>query len=97
MAVSFLIYLFGRFLSVKSGRNGNVRSAYACGERAKFGKLKISVSNYRFLIYFVILDSSVLLAAFAALVIQMANAFFLTLYLFIVILSGLLLFEEGDH
>jgi NADH:ubiquinone oxidoreductase subunit 3 (subunit A) len=78
-------------------RGGNGRSAYACGEKVNFNILKINVSYYRYLVYFAILDSSVLLAAFAALALHMANALFFTLYIFIVILSGLLLLEGGDH
>ncbi|MEM3629738.1 MAG: NADH-quinone oxidoreductase subunit A, partial [Candidatus Bathyarchaeia archaeon] len=73
-------------LSPKSMRSENGKSAYACGEKANFDKLKVSVSHYRYLIYFVILDSSVLLTAFAALAIHMANVLFFVIYLFIVIL-----------
>jgi NADH:ubiquinone oxidoreductase subunit 3 (subunit A) len=67
LAVSCIIYLFARLLSAKSVRGKNGKSAYACGENVNFGKLKISISYYRYLAYFIILDSSVLLAAFAAL------------------------------
>jgi len=92
-----MIYLFGHLLSAKSVRRENGKSAYACGERANFSGLKISVSYYKFLIYFVILDSSVLLMAFAALALQMVNVLFFVVYLFVVILSSLLLLEGGDH
>jgi NADH:ubiquinone oxidoreductase subunit 3 (subunit A) len=92
-----MIYLFGRLLSAKSVHGENGKYAYACGEKVNFYKLKISVSYHRYLVYFVILDSTVLLAAFAALALHVANVLFLILYLFIVIISGLLLLDGGDH
>jgi NADH:ubiquinone oxidoreductase subunit 3 (subunit A) len=78
-------------------RGENGRYTYACGEKVNFNKLKIDVSYYRYLVYFVILDSSVLLATFAALAINVANALFFILYLLIVVLCNLLLLEGGDR
>ena len=46
-AASFLIYLFGRWLSPKSIQSENGRSTYACGEKAAFPRLKINVSLYK--------------------------------------------------
>lgn len=88
--------MFGCWLSVKSARDGKGESAYACGEKASFDKLRINVSLYRYLVYFVVLDSSILLVAFASLKLQLTNVLFLMLYLTIVLASGLLLFEGGD-
>ena len=97
LVVSSVVYLFGRLSSAKSVRGEDGKSAYACGEKMSFGKLKISVSHYKYLIYFVILDSSVLLAAFASLALRMSNALLFTVYLLIVLMSNLLLLEGGDH
>jgi NADH:ubiquinone oxidoreductase subunit 3 (subunit A) len=97
LVASSVVYLFGRLLSAKSVRGGDGKSAYACGEKMSFGKLKMSVSHYRYLIYFVVLDSSVLLAAFASLTLRMANALLFTVYLLIVLMSGLLLLDGGDR
>jgi NADH:ubiquinone oxidoreductase subunit 3 (subunit A) len=97
LVASSVVYLFGRLLSAKSVRGENGKSAYACGEKMSFGKLKINVSHYKYLVYFVILDSSVLLAAFASLTLRMANALLFIVYLLIVLMSGLLLLEGGDH
>ncbi|MGC8896404.1 MAG: NADH-quinone oxidoreductase subunit A [Candidatus Bathyarchaeia archaeon] len=97
LALSCIVYLLGRLLSAKSVRNGYGKSSYACGEKANFGKLKISISHYRYLIYFVILDSSVLLVAFASTALNVANVLFFILYLFIVFMSGLLLLDGGDR
>lgn len=95
-AASSLIYVFGRWLSRKSMQSENGQSTYACGEKAAFPKLKISVSLYRYLIYFVILDSSVLIVAFASLALRTANMLLFMFYLFTVLFSGLLLLG-GDQ
>jgi NADH:ubiquinone oxidoreductase subunit 3 (subunit A) len=97
LGLSCLIYLFGCLFSAKPLRNGDSKSAYACGEKADFGKFRISISHYKYLIYFVILDSSVLLLAFASTALQAANVLSFILYLFIVFISGLLLFDGGDR
>jgi NADH:ubiquinone oxidoreductase subunit 3 (subunit A) len=97
LAASCIIYLLGRLLSAKPVRNRVGKSAYACGEKADFSKLRISISHYMYLIYFVILDSSLLLAAFASMALRLSNISFFILYLLIVFISGLLLLEGGDH
>lgn len=89
--------MVGHFLSPRSRRSGDGKSAYACGERATFHKLKIGVSHYRFLVYFVVLDSSVLLVSFASLALHTTNALLFLFYLFILLVSGFLLFEGGDQ
>jgi len=96
-AASSLIYLFGRWLSPKPVQSENGRSTYACGEKAAFPKLRINVSLYKYLIYFVILDSSVLLVAFAPLALRTANMLLFMFYLLIVLLSGFLLLGGGDR
>ena len=96
-AASSLIYIFGRWLSPKPIQSENGRSTYACGEKATFPKLKINVSLYKYLIYFVILDSSVLLIAFASLALRTANMLLLMFYLFIMLISGFLLLGGGDQ
>jgi len=96
-AASSLIYLFGRGLSPKSIQSENGQATYACGEKAAFPKLKINVSLYKYLIYFVILDSSVLLVAFASLSLRTANMLLFMFYLFMVLVSGFLLLGGGDQ
>jgi NADH:ubiquinone oxidoreductase subunit 3 (subunit A) len=68
---------------------------YACGENAPLQKLKVNVSLYKFLIYFVIFDSSILLIAFASLMVQGTNVILLILYLFMMLASSVILLEEG--
>jgi NADH:ubiquinone oxidoreductase subunit 3 (subunit A) len=96
-AASCLIYLLGRCLSPKPAQSGDERSTYACGEKEIFQRLRINVSLYRYLIYFVILDSSVLLVAFASLMMRMVNMILFTFYLAIMLASTLLLLEGGKE
>jgi len=89
-----LIYALGRRAAPKPIQSENELEAYACGEKATFHGLKVNVSLYRFLIYFVIFDSSVILIAFASLMGQ-GNVTLLILYLFLMLASGLILLEGG--
>ena len=67
LVTAFVIYAMGRRVSPKPVQSESERSTYACGENVVFSGLRVNVSLYRFLIYFVIFDSAVLLLAFAAL------------------------------
>jgi NADH:ubiquinone oxidoreductase subunit 3 (subunit A) len=96
-AASSLIYLLGRHLSPKSAKTENGQSAYACGEKASFPKLRINVSLSKYLIYFVVLDSSVLLVAFASLALSITNVLLFMFYLIMMVVAVLLLVEGGDQ
>jgi NADH:ubiquinone oxidoreductase subunit 3 (subunit A) len=96
LAAVSLIYFLGRRASPKPVQSENERSEYACGEKAPLQRLRINVSLYKYLIYFTIIDSSVLLLAFAALG-QGLNITFLMLYLSIIFASSLLLLEGGEE
>ena len=95
VASAFFIYALGRRASPKHLQSEKERSEYACGEKAPIQKLRINVSLYRYIIYFAIFDSSVLLLAFAALSTQGINVPLLILYLFIMLASSLILLEGG--
>ncbi len=95
-SASSLVYLLGG-KSAKSKLSENGQSTYACGERAVLRRLTINVSLYKYLVYFVIMDSSVLLVAFASPGLYAGNAMVLALYLLIVAGSGLVLVRGRDH
>ncbi len=97
LAASFSIYFLGRLFSPKPVQNEDTQSAYACGEKASFSMLKVSVSLYRYLIYFVVMDSSVLLIGFAALTMSTINLLIFMIYLLAVLVSGFLLLGGGDR
>ena len=94
-AAASLIYALGRRVSPKPVQTENAVSTYACGERAPIQKQRITVTLSKYLIFFVILDSSVLLLAFATLITQGVNMPLLLLYLGMILASSLLLLEGG--
>jgi NADH:ubiquinone oxidoreductase subunit 3 (subunit A) len=97
VAAASFIYVLGRRAAPKPVQSENERLSYACGEKATFHGLKVNVSLYKFLIYFVIFDSSVLLLAFASFVIKGTNTLLLILYLFMMLASSLILLEGGKE
>ena len=94
VSAALFIYILGRRASPKPAQSESERSEYACGERAPVQKIKINITLYKYLIYFAIFDSSVLLLAFSALS-GGVNVPFLILYLFIMLASSLVLLEGG--
>ncbi|MGB9853624.1 MAG: hypothetical protein ACPLRY_02280 [Candidatus Bathyarchaeales archaeon] len=96
LAASFLIYIFGWMFSPKSAKNKDEEASYACGEKASFRKIKITLSLHKYLIYFVIVDSSVLLIAFASLFYSTLNFLYLLIYLVLALTATFLLFEGGE-
>ena len=97
LSAALLIYALGHHASPKPTQTRNELAEYACGENAPIQRLKINVSLYRYLIYFAIFDSSVLLLAFSALSPEGVNITLLILYLFIMLASSLILLEGGKE
>ncbi len=100
VASAAAVYLLGRRAAPKPAQSEAELKAYACGEKVTFSNLKVNVSLYRYLIYFVILDSSVLLLAFGALnfgplASSGINTPLVLLYLFMILAAGLLVLDGG--
>ena len=95
LVATSIVYALGRRASPKTVQSEGERAAYACGEKATFLGLKVNVSLYKYLIYFVILDSSVLLLAFASFTGSGLNSPLLIIYLLMMLASVVLLFEGG--
>ncbi|MCL2477219.1 NADH-quinone oxidoreductase subunit A [Candidatus Bathycorpusculum sp.] len=89
------IYAIGKRSAPKTTLNDDDQDSYACGEKVIFQGLKINVPLYKYLIYFVIFDSSVLVIAFAAFAISAANPLLLILYLGILLAAGVVLLDGG--
>ncbi len=94
IAATSIVYLLGRRAAPKPVQSESERAGYACGEKVTYSKLKVNVSFYKYLIYFVILDSSVLLVAFASFM-QNVNIPMILLYLLIILGASLILLEGG--
>jgi len=90
------IYALGHHAAPKHAQSENERAEYACGEKAPIQRLKINVTLYKYLIYFAIFDSSVLVLAFSALSAEGVNIPLLILYLFSMLASSLILLEGGQ-
>ena len=95
LSISLMIYLLALIRAPKSRRGAQHISVYACGEKVRLGRVFMNITFYRYLAYFVILDSSVIIAAFASLIFNAAILPFLLIYL-CVILAAVLLLTEGD-
>jgi len=92
-----LLYLSSILLSRKINKNirreWNSKSPYACGERVTSLNSRINVSLYKYLIYFVMFDSSLLIIAFASLALNISNIWFFIFYILIIFVSSLFLLE----
>ena len=95
LSAAVLIYQLGRRAAPKTPQTDAQRKSYACGETVVYPKLKVNVSLYKYLIYFVVLDSSVLLLAFASFMQTGTNVPLILVYLFMMLAAGLLLLEGG--
>jgi NADH:ubiquinone oxidoreductase subunit 3 (subunit A) len=91
------IYYVGKRAAPKTVLSENEQSVYACGEKATYQGLKINVSLYKYLIYFVIFDSAVLVLAFAAFALASTSPLLLIAYLGIILAAGWLLLEGGKE
>jgi NADH:ubiquinone oxidoreductase subunit 3 (subunit A) len=90
-----VIYTLGKRSAPKTTMSENEQAAYACGEKVIFHGVKINVSLYKYLIYFVIFDSAVLVLAFASFALAGTNPLLLILYLGIILAAGLVIVEGG--
>jgi NADH:ubiquinone oxidoreductase subunit 3 (subunit A) len=93
---TLFIYSLGKRSAPKTTISENAQASYACGEKASFPGLKINVSLYKYLIYFVIFDSAVLILAFASFALAVTNPLLMVLYLGIILAAGLVLLEGGN-
>lgn len=97
LVATLAIFYIGKRSAPKTTISENEQAAYACGEKVSFQGLKINVSLYKYLIYFVVFDSSVLVLAFAAFAIGAANPLLLILYLGIILAAGVVILDGGKE
>jgi NADH:ubiquinone oxidoreductase subunit 3 (subunit A) len=96
LSATLVIYALGRRVAPKPTPTDAEQSVYACGEKILYPKLRLNISLYKYLIYFVILDSSVLLIAFASFLGKAINIQLILVYLFVIFVSSLLLIDGGN-
>jgi len=95
IAIAVLIYLLTGCLSPKTSISKEKNLMYACGEKINPTKLLVNVTLFRYLIYFVIIDSPALILAFAAISLEMISPIHLLIYLALVLVADFLLL--GGH
>ncbi|MGD6851238.1 MAG: NADH-quinone oxidoreductase subunit A [Candidatus Bathyarchaeia archaeon] len=94
---TYAIYAIGKRSAPKTTISENEQAAYACGEKVSFQGLKINVSLYKYLIYFVVFDTSVLVLAFASFALAQVNPLLLVLYIGIILAAGIVLIDGGKE
>jgi NADH:ubiquinone oxidoreductase subunit 3 (subunit A) len=94
---AYAIFSICRHLAPKTKPGVNHEMGYACGEKVVFSSPKINISLYRYLIYFVIFDSAILLLAFASIAVASINPLLIVLYLGIIFVSGFILLDGGKE
>jgi NADH:ubiquinone oxidoreductase subunit 3 (subunit A) len=92
---AYTIYAIGRHLAPKTKHGVNHEMGYACGEKVVFSSPKMNISLYKYLIYFVIFDSAILLLSFASVAIASVNPILVVLYLGIILAAGFILLDGG--
>ena len=91
VSLSSLLYMLSRLLTPKTSQSEVKSATYGCGEKVFTKRLLVNVSLYKYLIFFVIIDSPALILAFAALALEMINPFSLFIYLGIILAADFLL------
>jgi len=95
LAIATLIYFLAGRLSPKTSISEGKNLMYACGEKVNPTRLLVNVTLFRYLIYFVIIDSPALILAFAAISLEMISPIHLLIYLALVLVADFLLL--GGH
>ena len=94
---TYAIYEIGRRSAPKTAISENEQAAYACGEKVTFRTIRINVSLFKYIIYFVVFDTTVLVLAFASFAVATTNPLLLILYLGIILAAGWALVEGGKE
>ncbi len=95
-AVSLIIYLIGGLLAPKPVKSREKTSMYACGEKMVSNRFSINITFYKYLVYFIILDSSAVILVFSSLAVNIASLVPLMIY-FLILLVAVLLLEAGGE
>ncbi|MEM3479069.1 MAG: NADH-quinone oxidoreductase subunit A [Candidatus Bathyarchaeia archaeon] len=91
---SITIYVSGVALSRRSVRNEpSKKIPYVCGERPASLTSRVVVSLYKYVIFFIILDSSLVIIAFASTALNPFNIWFFSIYVLLLLISSTLLME----
>jgi NADH:ubiquinone oxidoreductase subunit 3 (subunit A) len=97
LGASSLVCLLGNRLAPKTNNRELGRVQYACGERPLKIPQRMQASLYKYLLYFLIIDSSLLILAYAALDIVYLNPIPLVIYLSTILVAVFLFTDGGEQ
>jgi NADH:ubiquinone oxidoreductase subunit 3 (subunit A) len=95
LGLLLLLCIFGNRLAPKAADRDQARIQYACGEEPIAVGRSVNLSLYKYLVYFLVADSSLLIIAFSVLGELTANLPMILLYLGL-LLAASYLFLEGS-
>ena len=92
-----LLFALSGSRSRRSAKDRQKTAMYACGERALPQTLRITVTSYKYLIYFMVFDAPVILVALSSLAGGVVNLVLLLAYLFATLVALLFLTGGSDQ
>ena len=97
LSASSLICILGNRLAPKTENRDLGKAQYACGEKPIKVPQRLQASLYRYLVYFLVIDSSLLIIAFSVFEITIVNILPLMMYLSIILVSVFLFLDGGKQ
>ncbi|MFW9834020.1 MAG: hypothetical protein ACFFEK_08510 [Candidatus Thorarchaeota archaeon] len=97
LAASSLICILGNRLAPKTEDREPGKVQYACGEKPIKVSQRLQASLYRYLVYFLVIDSSLLIIAFSVFEVTIVNLLPLMMYLSIILVSVFLFLDGGKQ
>lgn len=97
LGASTLMLYFGNRLAPETSDREQGKVQYACGEKPFKFSQRLQVSLYKYLVYFLIIDSSLLIIAFAVFDFAFLDPIPLLVYLSALLVSVFLLLDGGEE
>jgi hypothetical protein len=96
LGASSLMCFLGNRLAPKPEDRESGKVQYACGEKPIRISQRLQASLYRYLVYFLVIDSSLLIIAFSVFAVALVNIIPLAMYLSIILVSVVLFLDGGE-
>lgn len=97
LGASSVMCILGNRLAPKTEDRESGKMQYACGEKPVRISQRFQASLNKYLVYFLIIDSSLLIVAFSVFAASLATILPIMMYLSIVFVSVLLFLDRGDQ
>ena len=96
LGASALMCFLGNRLAPKTEDRESGKVQYACGEKPIRISQRLQASLYRYLVYFLVIDSSLLIIAFSVFAVALVSILPLAMYLSIILVSVVLFLDGGE-